>query len=55
MTKETQEFKENIKAFIIRNGYHKVCNTTPEDLADYLEGCINVFIDLQLQEDYDNA
>tara|TARA_R110002126_G_scaffold98259_4_gene228588 strand:- start:14 stop:190 length:177 start_codon:yes stop_codon:yes gene_type:complete len=51
-----KEIELELKAFIIRNAYDKICKTTPEDLAGYLAECMDTFLMLQLQgeENLDN-
>mgnify|MGYP003638520539 CR=1 FL=1 len=38
------EIEKDLKAFIIRNRYDKLCETTPEILAGYLADCMDDFL-----------
>jgi hypothetical protein len=40
------EIEMDLKAFIIRNRYDKICETTPEILASYLADCLQDFVEL---------
>tara|TARA_R110002094_G_scaffold104568_1_gene103890 strand:+ start:2297 stop:2479 length:183 start_codon:yes stop_codon:yes gene_type:complete len=40
------EIERDLKAFIIRNRYDKLCETTPEILAGYLADCMEDFLEL---------
>ena len=40
------EIEMDLKAFIIRNRYDKICETTPEILAGYLADCLQDFVEL---------